>query len=153
VLWLYVQQAASSVASTLRSDRRSAVGFGPANAVPGCSEQFKITLYHHLNRGQNPELKCKLHMYEALGQKVHTQESVGALIAATGAKLLSVYKGVHVPLVIECAAPDCSAQFTIALNEHLNAGQNPELKCLSHRQSAKYYATYMRAYRARKKAS
>jgi hypothetical protein len=91
-------------------------------------------------------------MYAALRQKVHTQESVTALMTAKGAKLLSAFKGVHVPLVIECAVPDCREQFTIALNEHLNAGQNPELKCPRHRQSAKYQATYMRAYRARKKA-
>jgi hypothetical protein len=70
-------------------------------SVPDCPEQFKFTLYHHLQRGQNPELKCKVHMYEALGQKVHTQESVAALIAAKGAKLRSAYKGVHVPLVME----------------------------------------------------
>ena len=98
------------------------------------------------------QLKCKMHMYEALGQKVHTQDSVANLVAAKGAKLCSVYKGVHSHLVIECSVPDCPEQFTIALNEHLNAGQNPNLLCQCHRQSSKYQAKYMREYRAWKYA-
>ena len=38
-------------------------------SVPGCQEQFKITLYPHLNRGQNPELKCKTHLTKLYGKR------------------------------------------------------------------------------------